>query len=117
MAEELNVLLDKVKMVMGDTDLCPWDAGTWGSLTTRAFGPAMRAALAEARAVLLEMASEKLGVDQSRLEVREGIIAEKGNPSVSVSYADLANGRKLEKYLEVKPLPADYREYTVVGKS
>ncbi|MEZ5018783.1 MAG: molybdopterin cofactor-binding domain-containing protein [Bacteroidales bacterium] len=116
MAEELNVPLDKVKMVMGDTDLCPWDAGTWGSLTTRAFGPAMRAALAEARAVLLEMASEKLGVDQSRLEVREGIIAEKGNPSVSVSYADLAKGRKLEKYLEVKPLPEDYREYTVVGK-
>ena len=48
MADELNVPLGKVKMVMGDTDLCPWDAGTWGSQTTQTFGPAMRAAAAEA---------------------------------------------------------------------
>ena len=46
MADELNVPFEKVKMVMGDTDLCPWDQGTWGSLTTRSFGPNMRAAAA-----------------------------------------------------------------------
>src|SRR5665648_647712 len=53
MADELNVPLESIKMVMGDTDLCPWDMGTWGSLTTRSFGPNMRAAAAEARAVLV----------------------------------------------------------------
>ena len=52
MADELNVPMEKIKMVMGDTDLCPWDAGTWGSLTTRHFGPNMRAAAAEAKGVL-----------------------------------------------------------------
>jgi nicotinate dehydrogenase subunit B len=62
MADELNVPLDKVKMVMGDTDLCPWDGGTWGSLTTRSFGPSMRAAAAEARGVLLDLAAVQLGV-------------------------------------------------------
>jgi len=31
MADELNVPFEKVKMVMGDTELCPYDAGTWGS--------------------------------------------------------------------------------------
>ncbi len=116
MAEELNIPLKSVRMVMGDTELCPWDAGTWGSLTTRAFGPAMRAALAEARAVLVEMASEKLGIEPDRLEVTDGRVAKKGNPSVSVSFAELAKGRKLERYLDVKPLPEDYREYTIVGK-
>jgi nicotinate dehydrogenase subunit B len=47
MAEELNVPFEKVKMVMGDTDLCPYDQGTWGSMSTRSFGPRMRAAAAE----------------------------------------------------------------------
>ena len=47
-------------MVMGDTDLCPWDMGTFGSMTTRTFGPALRAAAAEAKAVLLELAAERL---------------------------------------------------------
>jgi isoquinoline 1-oxidoreductase len=116
MADELNVQLEKVKMVMGDTDLCPYDMGTWGSLTTRAFGPAMRAAAAEARAVLTEMASAKLGVPVSQLEVREGVVTDVKNPSKSVSYADLAKGKKLEKYLDVKPPVEDYTRFTYVGK-
>ena len=116
MAEELSVPLEKVRMVMGDTDLCPYDAGTWGSLTTRAFGPAMLAAAAEAKAILVQMASEKLGVEASRLEVENGIISESGNPSASVTYGELAKGKKLERYMEIKPPVKDYRKYTLVGK-
>jgi len=116
MAEELNVPLAKVKMVMGDTDLCPWDAGTWGSLTTRAFGPAMRAAAAETRMVLVQMASEKLGVVPERLEVTDGEVSVLGDPAVRVSYAELAQGKKMERYLEIKPAPEDYTKYTLVGK-
>ena len=44
LAEELEVPLDSVDIIMGDTDLCPFDMGTWGSMTTRFFGPALRAA-------------------------------------------------------------------------
>ena len=116
MAEELNVPLEKVKMVMGDTELCPYDAGTWGSLTTRAFGPAMLAAAAEARTVLIQMASEKLGVQPDRLEVKDGVISEAGNPAASVTYAGLARGKKLERYMDIKPAVEDYRKYTLVGK-
>lgn len=116
MADELNVPLAKIKIVMGDTDLCPYDAGTWGSLSTRAFGPAMIAAAAEARAVLTEMAAEKLGVGTDRLEVTDGVISEIGNPASKVSYAELAKGKKLERYLEIKPMPEDYKKFTVVGK-
>ena len=61
-ADELNVPLGMVNSVMGDTDLCPFDSGTFGSLSVRVLGPVLRAAAAEARAVLVQMASEKLGV-------------------------------------------------------
>ena len=58
LADELDVAYEKVKMVMGDTMLCPWDMGTFGSMSTRFFGPPLRAAAAEALAVLLDMAAE-----------------------------------------------------------
>ncbi|TFH33738.1 MAG: twin-arginine translocation signal domain-containing protein, partial [Bacteroidia bacterium] len=44
LADELDVKLESVEMVMGDTDLCPWDMGTFGSMSTRFFGPPLRAA-------------------------------------------------------------------------
>jgi len=115
MADELNVPLESIKMVMGDTSLCPYDQGTWGSLTTRAFGPAMRAAAAEARVVLVEMASEKLGVPAGQLEVKDGLISVIGNPLKSISYAELAKGKKLEKYLDVKPPVEDHTRFNYVG--
>jgi nicotinate dehydrogenase subunit B len=117
MADELNVPLEKVKIIMGDTDLCPYDAGTWGSQTTQAFGPAMRAAAAEARGVLVDMASAKLGVPASQLEVREGMIVDIKNPKKQISYGQLAQGKKLEKYLDVKPSVEDITKFTYVGKS
>jgi len=117
MADELNVPLGNIKIVMGDTDLCPYDAGTWGSQTTQTFGPAMRAALAEARTVLAELASTRLGVPVSQLEVKEGIVFDVKDPKKSVSYAQLAKGKKLERYLDVKPPVEDYTKFTYVGKS
>lgn len=117
MADELNVPLEKVKMVMGDTDLCPWDAGTWGSLSTRVFGPAMIAAAAEARAVLLNLAAERLKLPLSQLEVRDGVVTDVKNNRNAISYGALAKGQRIEKFLDVKPAPEDYRKFTYVGKS
>jgi isoquinoline 1-oxidoreductase len=116
MADELHVSFDKVKMVMGDTDLCPWDQGTWGSQSTRIFSPFMRAAAAEARGVLLELASEKLGVPQGQLEIKDGTIADKTNPRNMVSYAELTKGKKIEKHLDIKPNVDDYTQFNSVGK-
>jgi nicotinate dehydrogenase subunit B len=116
MADELNVPFEKVKMVMGDTDLCPYDAGTWGSQTTQTFGPNMRAAAAEARGVLLDLASAKLGVPVSQLEVREGTVVDLKNVKNKVTYGELAKGQKLEKYLDVKPTVEEYTKFTYVGK-
>src|SRR3974390_408740 len=60
LAEELDAPLTTVDIVMGDTERCPFDGGTFGPQTTPAFGPALRAAAAKARAVLLELAADSL---------------------------------------------------------
>jgi nicotinate dehydrogenase subunit B len=117
MADELNVPLEKVKMVMGDTDLCPWDAGTFGSQTTQNFAQAARVAVAEARVVLLGLAAEKLGVPASQLEVKDGTISDTRNPKNKVTYAQLTKGQKIEKHLDTKPAVQDYTKFNYVGKS
>src|SRR5512137_1521183 len=79
LAEELETPLETVDIVMGDTDRCPWDAGTFGSMTTRAFGPALQAAAAEAKAVLLELAADTLKVPQAQLMAKDGAIFDRQN--------------------------------------
>jgi isoquinoline 1-oxidoreductase len=48
-AEELMVPVLSIKMIMGDTDLVPYDAGTFGSRTTPQMGTQLRKAAATAR--------------------------------------------------------------------
>jgi len=97
LADELDVSLDNVDMVMGDTDLCPWDMGTFGSMSTPVFGSELRKAGAEARAVLLEMGSEHLKVPTEELEVKDGIIFSRKNNNLKVTYAELAKGEKIDR--------------------
>jgi len=117
LAEELDVPLASVDMIMGDTDLCPYDQGTWGSLTTRFFGPPLRAAGAEARAILLQMASEKLGVPVSGLTVTDGIVFVVNDKNKKISYTDLAKGSKIIKTLQEKPPLKDPKDFKIIGKS
>ncbi len=117
MAEELGVALDSIEMVLGDTDRCPWDMGTFGSLTTRMFGPALRAAGAEARAILVQLASEKLGVPKERLVVTNGVVSVRGNPSQKVAYAQLARGQAITRTLDQKAVLHSIGEFTVMGQS
>ena len=116
LAEELDVALDSVDMVMGDTDLCPWDMGTFGSLSIRQFGPVLRGAGAEARAVLVQMAAEQLQAPAGRLQVKAGVVTDPSSPGKRVTYAQLVQGKRIERRLEkvpVKPVSA----FRVVGQS
>ncbi len=117
LADELDVSLDSVDMVMGDTDLCPYDRGTFGSLTTRFFGPALRAAGAEGRSVLLELASEKLKVPVKSLTVENGIVFDKQNNKNKISYAELTKGKKIERHVDGHVDIKNPSELKVMGKS
>jgi isoquinoline 1-oxidoreductase len=86
MAEELDVPYDDVQMLMGDTDLCPWDAGTWGSLSTRVYGTFVREAASEAKGVLKELASDILACPVDRLTTKDGMVFDRFNPVKRVGY-------------------------------
>lgn len=116
MAEELDVPLASVDMIMGDTDLCPYDRGTWGSQSTRIFGPALRSAAAEARAVLVKMASEQLKVPADKLDVSDGVVYSIDRKSTKISYAQLTKGTKIIKSLGEKPKLKDPKDFKIIGK-
>jgi nicotinate dehydrogenase subunit B len=116
LAEELEVPLGSVKMVMGDTDLCPWDMGTFGSRSTKYFGPVLRQAAAEAREVLIQLASEHLQLPKSRLKAQDGFVLDRNNPLNKISYASLTKGKKIEKNLEGKPPLKPMSDYEICGE-
>jgi CO/xanthine dehydrogenase Mo-binding subunit len=115
-ADELNAPYDAIDMIMGDTDLCPFDRGTWGSMTIRFFGPKLREAAAEARAVLLEMAAEALKAPVDRLIAENGVIFDRTQSSNRVTYFQLSQGKIIERHLKGKAPLEDVAQFTVVGK-
>src|SRR5450759_1521620 len=116
-AEELDVPLTSVDIVMGDTDLCPTDSGTYGSLSIRQFGPVLRAAAAEAKAVLLQMAAERLQVPVTDLAVEAGTVVHKTDRTRRVTYGQLTEGKRIEHRIEGRPTLAAVSAFTIVGKS
>ena len=102
LAEELDVSLGSVKMVMGDTELCPWDMGTFGSRSTKYFGPTLREAAAEAKAILIQLGAEHLKVPESRLLTKDGVVFDRENEGHRVSYATLTQGKRIERRLDRK---------------
>ena len=116
LADELEVPLESVDMVMGDTDLCPWDMGTFGSMTTRFFGPPLRAAAAEAREVLLELAAEKLEVARDELTVADGVVSSTADPELKISYGEIAKGKTIARQLDRKAVLESVENFTIVGR-
>lgn len=116
-AEELGVALASIDMVLGDTDSCPWDMGTFGSLTTRMFGPALRAAAAQARQVLLTLAAEKLAVPLAKLVAKDGVISVANAPLRKVSYGELSRGARITKVIDEKAVLRSASEFRVMGRS
>jgi isoquinoline 1-oxidoreductase len=114
LADEMDAPMASVSFVLGDTALCPWDSGTWGSMTTRFYGPALRLAAAEARGIMLQLAAEHLGVSQSGLTAKDGVVSAGAK---KVTYGELAKGKTIERYLEVKPELKDFADFKVSGKS
>jgi isoquinoline 1-oxidoreductase len=117
LADELDIALESVDMVMGDTSLCPWDMGTFGSMSTRFFGPPLRAAGAEAKAVLIELAAEHLQTPADRLAAENGVIFDKNQKQNRVTYAQLAKGKNIARVVKQKPSLKTPSEFKVIGKS
>ena len=114
LADELDVALDTVDIIMGDTEICPWDSGTGGSTGIQVFSPVLRKAGAEGRAALLEMAAEELQAPVARLKVENGVVTDP-EQNKSVTYAKLVQGKRIERHVaNVKVKTPD--QFKLIGK-
>jgi nicotinate dehydrogenase subunit B len=116
-AEELGVALTSIDMVLGDTDRCPADLGTFGSLTTRVFGPVLRAAAAQARVELLALAAKKLGVSSENLLVERGMVSVVGRPDRRVSFGELSRGARIVRTVREDAVLRSASAFQVMGTS
>ena len=92
-ADELSVPIGKVEVVLGETDNVPWDMGTVGSMSTATDGRQLRAAAIEARTILLDRASMRLGAPPATLSIVRGrIVAPDGR---AIPYEDLVKDQPL----------------------
>lgn len=127
-AEELDVPFEKVSVIMGDTATSLNQGGASSALGIQAGAKPLRNAAAEARRILVDMASQQLDVPAARLTVNEGVISSVDDAAKRVGYADLIGGKyfnsKVEWNKQVgnqmnvqgKAKPKSPSEYKVVGQ-
>ncbi len=113
-AEELRVPFDSITMIMGDTDLTPWDMGTFGSRTTPTMGQQLRIMAAAARQMLLEIAAKRWNVNAATLIAADGKITDPQS-SRSVAYGELTRGEKLVKIVSTRESLTPAAEWKIAG--
>jgi nicotinate dehydrogenase subunit B len=127
-AEELDVSIGRVDFVLGDTAKTANQGGVGGSTSIMMGSKPLRNAAANARYLLTQLASRRLGVPPEQLQVKDGIVSVIGDASKKISYADLASAGDLNDALKVSGegfalnveglgKPKDPSTYTIVGKS
>ena len=105
---------DSIRMVMADTQLTPYDRGTFGSQTTPIMSRQLRRTAAAAREALLDLAAETWKVGRNELTAADGAVVRAGTKE-TIPYGKLTQGRKLTKAVsdEAPTTPAD--KWTVSG--
>jgi nicotinate dehydrogenase subunit B len=94
MSDELDIAFDRTACVMGRTDITVDQGGSGGSDAIQVDGWPMRRVAAEARRVLLEMASVKFGLPVDQLTVTDGVITATSDPSKKITYGELIGGKR-----------------------
>ena len=116
-AEELGADLASIDMVLGDTQSCPWDMGTFGSMSSRVFGPALREAAAKARGLLTALAATRLGVPADQLLLEHGVASVMGKPDQRISFAELSKDMRTAQFAEGNAPLRSPASFTVMGQS
>jgi 4-hydroxybenzoyl-CoA reductase alpha subunit len=80
-AEELGVALKDINILTNDTDLTPYDLGSWGSRATFMNGNAVLKAAGDAKKMIVELAGDMLEANPEDIVIEEGLISVKGSPA------------------------------------
>jgi len=111
-AEELDVSMDRVSIIIADTAYTQDERYTAGSASIESSGMTIRRAAAEARKILLDMAAEKLGQRKGDLSIEDGTVSAGHS---SVSYWELLEGKELEGKISDDVKMKDPSAYRLVG--
>jgi isoquinoline 1-oxidoreductase len=115
-AEELHVAIDQIEMVMGDTQLTPFDAGTFGSRTTPTMNLQLRRVAAAARELLVGLAAAEWKADRASLVAGDGKVVDP-RTSRSVGYAALVKGKQLTQSIPAEDPLIPGANWKVAGQS
>jgi CO/xanthine dehydrogenase Mo-binding subunit len=113
-AEELDLPLSRLHLISGDTERAPNEGITSGSQSIEYGGVALRLAGAEVRAILLDLAAKRLGVDASSLSVADGVIS--APDGRKVTYGELAAEADLHRRVTAQVKPKPPSTHRIVGK-
>jgi CO/xanthine dehydrogenase Mo-binding subunit len=114
-ADELRVPFESVRMVMGDTSLTPFDAGTFGSRTTPSMTPQLRRVASAARDLLVEVAAKEWNVAAEHLKAANAKVTDPASGR-SLTYASLARGKTLAQNLPAQDPVTPPPDWTIAGK-
>jgi nicotinate dehydrogenase subunit B len=115
-AEELDVPIERIALIEGDTALTPDQGGTGGSYGVPRGGMQLRRAAATAREALLGLAAARLGQPVADLEARDGMVRPKAGGS-GVSYGELVGDRRLNVPLDPKAPVKPPKDFRYIGQS
>jgi CO/xanthine dehydrogenase Mo-binding subunit len=114
-ADELRVPFESVRMVMADTALTPFDAGTFGSRTTPTMTPQLRRVAAAARDLLVGVAAKEWNVVPDGLLAADAKVTDPATGR-SLKYAELARGKALAQDLPAEDPISPATQWTIAGK-
>ena len=114
-ADELRVPFGSVRLVMADTSLTPFDAGTFGSRTTPTMTPQFRRVAEAARDLLIGVAAKEWNVAPEGLVAADAKVTDPTSQR-SLSYAELARGKTLAQNLPAEDPVTPAAEWKIAGK-
>ncbi|RJP23195.1 MAG: isoquinoline 1-oxidoreductase [Candidatus Omnitrophota bacterium] len=115
-AEELPVPISFIHMILGDTDLTPYDAGTFGSQTTPRMASQLRIAAASARELLLDLAAQKWSVKRDALTIGDGKITN-ANTKDALTFGQLIEGREIMQTVTDTAPTIPAKDWKIAGTS
>ena len=115
-AEELDLGLECVTMVLGTTGMAPNQGATIASASIQVHAVPLRAAAAQARAWLLARAAQQFGVAVEEVESRNASVRVKTDPARKLGYGALVRGEHVELPLAPDTPTKDSTQYRVVAQ-
>ena len=116
-AEELDVAISQVTMIMGDTATAPNQGATIASASIQIHGAVLRQAAAQARAYLLAQASNTLKRPIEDLQVHDGVVTCTQDETIRLMYGELVQGAQVALRLDPHIALKDFQDHRVVGQS